>query len=715
INPELINPELINPELINPELINPELINPELINPELINLGFANPELINPELINPELINPELINPELINPELINPELINSTVGDGITWVDYTYAVQNTGNVTTAFDADIAISGATLGNVDSQLIAWTMYITPTSVDCNYRPQVEKRVLATVNNPEEMLEVATIENPFDGDVSAIAAPGQRLFFTRRVFGTLADLEQIQVSGFTSASQAANCSQTDLPDEDPDNPGQPYTRDYFCQLSLADERERILLDTQPPTFSLPDNSIIPVPAVEADRPGGACVAIAGVFVTAEDNGEPVDVTCTDGTGQPICTTAESQAGESSIPFSLPGEDGAAISCTAIDDAGNVGQVNLLFDVRDTGDPFFVDFPSNPIEVVADDDGTASLDFAEGITVADLDDVDSVLTFDCVADTPEMQGPNDPLPVGTTTIDCMVSDRSGNSFTDSFDVIVADQTPPVFDLPLPTIAEVQADDINGAVVTYADPTATDTGGGTPTVSCDPASGSVFPIGETDVTCTADDGRGNTAEVTLVAVVSDGVPPDLSVPDDFVVPSEGIDGAIVDFEVTATDNIDPNPVVDCTPASGTLFPNGETTVNCTATDSEGNESTDSFTVIVGYAGGFGIDPKKLNVKGGSSNPLSWGWLGSDNEILDTSNDDQILEFFVCGSSMPMFTLAGDPGSSGFRIKSDNSWEYNWQSDGENGAPLDRGFYCIRVTSSFTGQFLESPPIRVR
>ncbi len=538
INPELINPELINPELINPELINPELINPELINPELINLGFANPELINPELINPELINPELINPELINPELINPELINSsfvddnntvTLDEGLTWTDYTYIVRNTGNVTTSYNADITLSGAAADDVDSQLVAWTLYITPTSRDCDYKPQVERRVLATVNNPDdemngEELEVATIDAPFEGEISAIAAPGQTLFFTRRVFGTPDELETLSVSGFTTSSQAANCSQTDKP--------LGNTDDYFCQV-IEENRELILLDTQPPTFSVPDNSVVPVPAIAADRPGGACVAIAGVYVTAEDNGELVDVTCTDGTGQPICTTGEAAAGESSIPFSLPGELGAMISCTAVDDAGNIGQVNLLFDVRDTGDPEFTVFPTT-ISRDADADGFTSFDFQDGvgIEIADLDDIDSVVSFSCVADTPEEQGPNDPLPVGATTIDCTVSDRSGNETTQSFVVQVNDVTPPEFiNIPLPDF-DVDATDPAGATVTYVIPDAADAGSGVTSIDCAPPPGTVFEIGVTTVTCTATDASGNSTSASFEVTVVDAVPPVVAVP---------------------------------------------------------------------------------------------------------------------------------------------------------------------------------------
>jgi hypothetical protein len=52
-----------------------------------------------------------------------------------------------------------------------------------------------------------------------------------------------------------------------------------------------------------------------------------------------------------------------------------------------------------------------------------------------------------------------------------------------------------------------------------------------------------------------------------------------------------------------SATDNLDPNPTVNCTPP-GTLFPIGDTTVNCTATDAAGNSTPGSFTVHVQGAG---------------------------------------------------------------------------------------------------------------
>jgi hypothetical protein len=54
------------------------------------------------------------------------------------------------------------------------------------------------------------------------------------------------------------------------------------------------------------------------------------------------------------------------------------------------------------------------------------------------------------------------------------------------------------------------------------------------------------------------------------------------------------------VSFSVSAVDNVDPNPTVSCAPASGSTFPLGATTVNCTGRDAANNTATTSFTVTV-------------------------------------------------------------------------------------------------------------------
>ena len=55
-----------------------------------------------------------------------------------------------------------------------------------------------------------------------------------------------------------------------------------------------------------------------------------------------------------------------------------------------------------------------------------------------------------------------------------------------------------------------------------------------------------------------------------------------------------------MVNFEVSATDLVDSDPIVECDASPGDTFDFGQTTVTCTATDDSDNQATDSFTVTV-------------------------------------------------------------------------------------------------------------------
>jgi hypothetical protein len=57
---------------------------------------------------------------------------------------------------------------------------------------------------------------------------------------------------------------------------------------------------------------------------------------------------------------------------------------------------------------------------------------------------------------------------------------------------------------------------------------------------------------------------------------------------------------GAVVTFTASALDGVDGARSVRCTPASGSTFPVGNTTVTCTAADAQGNSRTSRLTVAV-------------------------------------------------------------------------------------------------------------------
>jgi len=80
----------------------------------------------------------------------------------------------------------------------------------------------------------------------------------------------------------------------------------------------------------------------------------------------------------------------------------------------------------------------------------------------------------------------------------------------------------------------------------------------------------------------------------------VPDTTPPVLTVPAPIVTNATGPGGTAVSYSATASDTIDPSPTVSCTPNSGSTFPIGTTTVQCTATDAAGNISHGPFTVTV-------------------------------------------------------------------------------------------------------------------
>jgi HYR domain/Galactose oxidase, central domain len=74
----------------------------------------------------------------------------------------------------------------------------------------------------------------------------------------------------------------------------------------------------------------------------------------------------------------------------------------------------------------------------------------------------------------------------------------------------------------------------------------------------------------------------------------------PRITCPADIVVTAApGQSSAVVDFNVTATDQLD-DATVACNPPSGSAFPVGTTTVNCVATDPFGHQASSSFHVTV-------------------------------------------------------------------------------------------------------------------
>ena len=221
-------------------------------------------------------------------------------------------------------------------------------------------------------------------------------------------------------------------------------------------------------------------------------------------------------------------------------------------------------------------------------------------------------------------------------------------------------------------------------------------------------------FPVGDTVVTCTATDSNGFSDSASFTVTIADVTPPVITLLGDPTVTLDAGSGPYVDPGATAQDNgdgdISASIVIDASGVDTNVA--GTYTVFLSVSDSSGNSAELTRTVIVefAYAGSTGISVGKTTVKIGSSVPLLWAWLGPNGVAVDSSGDPQLLSIEVCSTGEIVLQVAGDPGSSGFRYKSDNYWQFNWQSAGVKGVK-----YCAIVESGLTGQRQSSPPIRLR
>jgi formylglycine-generating enzyme required for sulfatase activity len=319
-----------------------------------------------------------------------------------------------------------------------------------------------------------------------------------------------------------------------------------------------------DTQAPILTVPANV-----TVSATSASGAMVSYPAAAATDNVSASPV--------------ITYSQASGSVFPLGT-----TTVSVSATDGAGNSATEMFTVTVSDTQSPVL----TVPADV------TASATSASGAMVsypaaAATDNVSAspVITYSPASGTV--------FPLGTTTVTATATDAAGNSATGTFTVTVSDTTAPI--LTLPANVTASATSASGAVVSYPAASATDNVSASPVITYSQASGTVFPLGVTNVTVTATDGAGNSATGTFTVTVSDTQAPVITVPANVTASATGANGAVVSYGVaTATDNISANPLITYGKSSGTVFPLGVTTVMVTATDGAGNASTVTFTVTV-------------------------------------------------------------------------------------------------------------------
>ena len=145
------------------------------------------------------------------------------------------------------------------------------------------------------------------------------------------------------------------------------------------------------------------------------------------------------------------------------------------------------------------------------------------------------------------------------------------------------------------------IEATGPGGAAVDFAAPTATDVVSGSLTASCSATPGSTFALGTTTVSCDATDAANNTTTKTFDVTVQDTTAPAVTAPVDLDIEAPTGADALVTFDATVTDAVTSGLTAACSPASGTRFALGTTSVTCTATDDAGIVQTPGVTRAAG------------------------------------------------------------------------------------------------------------------
>lgn len=176
--------------------------------------------------------------------------------------------------------------------------------------------------------------------------------------------------------------------------------------------------------------------------------------------------------------------------------------------------------------------------------------------------------------------------------------------NRVSDRDPVVAYFSFPPDVDAPIfsftPGDEVAEATSAAGAVVNFAVPTASDNLDVIVAVNCAPAAGSMFALGSTGVTCSAEDVAGNHVDTSFSVTVQDTSAPILTVPGPIVVEATSSAGAVVTFTVSATDLVTASPMVGCSRPSGSVFRIGTTSNTCYTFDAAGNGVSTTFLVTV-------------------------------------------------------------------------------------------------------------------
>jgi hypothetical protein len=264
----------------------------------------------------------------------------------------------------------------------------------------------------------------------------------------------------------------------------------------------------------------------------------------------------------------------------------------------------------------------------------------------------------------------------------------------------------------VPLPALADpvisgvsdmtVEATSASGAAVTF-DATSSDATDGTDPVACSPASGSVFTLGTTTVSCTASDSLFATTTLTFDVGVVDRTPPAITAPAPQSFATTTFPASPALTLATATDLVTPSPEITVSPAT---FGAGTTTVIWSATDEAGNVATTSSEVGVFLNADVHVDvPDTCEATDTDSVVHSYAASSSANYLGICA-----LQAAIASSSLASVELSNQYPTLGLflagvdGVSADPSSEY-WALY-QNGAFASAGLTTLPVAAGDTIQF---------
>ncbi len=366
--------------------------------------------------------------------------------------------------------------------------------------------------------------------------------------------------VAANGTVTADVAAGCAATNS----------TFTltvKDNQNATATATLTVNVTAETTPPTISCPSN------ITQSTNPDQCSAVVNFTTPTANDNCPGAMVVCNPATG-------------ATFPKGV-----TTVTCTATDAVGNTASCTFTVTIADSQAPTI----ACPSPITQGTDANQCSAVVSYTTPSASDNCSGVGAVTC------SPASGSTFPKGTTTVTCSVTDASDNNGSCSFTVTINDTQPPQITCPASVTTSNDPNQCS-AVVNYTNATATDNCPGVGAVGCSPASGSTFPKGITTVTCSVTDASQNTSTCSFTVTVNDTQQPVITCPGNVTQATDaGVCSAVVNYSTpSVSDNCSGAGTPVCTPAAGSTFPKGTTTVNCSVSDASSNQVNCSFTVTI-------------------------------------------------------------------------------------------------------------------